>query len=204
MAENEEFLAWFRSALEVFERIRESTIGVVQSRVQRRTGLGEADRDAQVEKIYQKIWAGILGFDFEKARKVISWILTIADHAIVDYLRTSPTGKDLWEIPDDDAPGALADERTGFVDQKARRDHDLPLLLRAVIELSTPNRQLMALMILFWDKPDYKKIADDLGLPDAGAARQLRYNTVIELTKRLAEMGVGEDIMSMFDKGLNM
>jgi len=140
-----------------------------------RRHVAESERDFVMTEIRRRVWRALHDFDIGRSTNVTAYVWQTADRAILDWLRKAGRVRPLEageDFPDSAAPSPEA---------RVRRKDSLDLLVKALGKLSSDKRAHVLVLSYFFDDITYADIARIMRLPNASAARQLKYHALKEL-----------------------
>jgi len=164
------------AALAEFYRVHHARIySFIVKRVQ-----NGADAADILNEVMLEVWRGAGGF--QGRSQVLTWVLGIAHHKIVDCLRRRSPHVAL----DDELAGNIADESDGAPETLAQRQ-DAALLRYCVDKLSDNHRTVVHLA--FFQDLSYPEIAEILSCPE-GTVKTRMFHAKQLLKRCLAQAGL--------------
>lgn len=172
-----------------FEVIRLCTEPVIKSKIQKNYEINPGELDVLLEYVYEKIWQALYAFEKEKATHVMSWILTVADHAVIDYIRKYKFAEQPLHSEE-----ILVDKSTR-PDIQYEREEVTNKICKALSYISSSKRREILILSVFSDHMSYDNIAKIMKLSSAEAARQEKYHALKEMRQIFKKLKYDRDIL---------
>ncbi|MEO0116602.1 MAG: RNA polymerase sigma factor [candidate division WOR-3 bacterium] len=178
-----------------FENLRALTENLIRERINRFHNWSETEVEEIMEKVFQKIGKALPSYEPEKAKNPFSWLMTIVDHAIIDYCRThkikiESLSKLVWTEEGVKEPYEPPDFNSPTPSEAYRQKRAHEILIEAMSRMSIKEREILLLITLFPDL-SYKEIIKITGHPTEAAAKECKYRMAKKMREILAEMGYG-------------
>lgn len=186
MVSNEWLSESIKKIQEVLEAIRFETEPIVKAKLQKQYHLDPGELEAMIEYCYRHLTKAIPLFDSQHYQSALSWLLTVTDHAAVDYLRvhhreTEQVGTNI-PLPDTKPSPA----------QKYGKEKAQGILREAISRLKPKQREIILLTATGYG---YEEIARIMNFPSIEAARMFKSRTLKELHRTIQKMGYGSEVL---------
>jgi len=186
MPSNEWLIETIKKIQEMLEAIRIETEPIVKAKLQKKYHLDPGELEVLIEYCYQHLGRKISLFDPQRCNSAISWLLTVTDHAAVDYFRTT-------HIETQPLPGGI-----DFIDQRPppaeqfSREKAQAILRSAIARLEPKQREIILLTATGYG---YEEIIKIMGFPSIEAARMFKSRTLKELHRTIQKLGYGPEVL---------
>ncbi len=171
--------------------IRAPTEQFIRQRIRKHHNLANSEEDEIVEIAYQRVARAIPTYDPLCTQNPFSWLMTIVDHCVIDYLRAQHRiikHQHRKNNNNNNEGHETCDTRTPTPEEAYQIKRAHKIIIDALPKLLPDEREILLLISLFPDL-SYREIIKITGHKTQSSAKQCKYRMAKKMRKILAEMG---------------